>query len=158
MSACLDCGRDKVHARGLCQRCYQIHRNDGSLETVGLPPAQYRREVGSRKQNQDGYVSIKLDDGRIVMEHRWVMEQHLGRPLLQREIIHHRNGIRSDNRPENLQIWLFDKNQPSGRSVEDLVDYLVTHHRELVVNALAHSAGDRTAWQAFVQNRGEIES
>jgi len=54
-----------------------------------------------------------------VFEHILVMESILGRYLLPGETVHHRNGVRNDNRRENLELWV--KPQPSGYSVEDAI-------------------------------------
>lgn len=53
---------------------------------------------------RDGYVMWKQPDGKYKMEHRIVMEAILGRPMTPDETVHHRNGVRDDNRPENLEF------------------------------------------------------
>jgi transposase-like protein len=58
---------------------------------------------GSTCQNGDGYIRIKVN-GKWVLEHRHLMEQHQGRKLELFEDVHHINGDRADNRIENLQI------------------------------------------------------
>ena len=56
-----------------------------------------------RRTNSDDYVVIWNVD-RQVLEHRFVMEQHIGRPLSNEEVVHHKNGQTADNRIINLEI------------------------------------------------------
>lgn len=63
----------------------------------------------------------KTGKARWAGEHRLVMEKILGRPLAPNENVHHRNGIRSDNRPENLELWA--SKQPPRQRVRDLLTY-----------------------------------
>lgn len=65
---------------------------------------------GGRTQTGHGYVQAhapdhpEANDKGYVMEHRLVMERVLGRRILRSEHVHHKNGVRDDNRPENLEV------------------------------------------------------
>lgn len=52
----------------------------------------------------DQYISIKHPERGWILEHRWAMEQALGRPLRDDENVHHRDGNKHHNHPTNLEV------------------------------------------------------
>ena len=99
MPACQECGEAvKRKSRKFCS-----HKCKGAARGRKL-----RKPEMWRKPNARGYIdgTVWLPDGtqRHAMQHRWFMEQHLERELLSTEDVHHINGVRHDNRIENLQV------------------------------------------------------
>lgn len=85
-----------------------------------------RNKEGKRHHHRSGYVyvhapnhpSTKNKSYKYLLEHRVVMEAKLGRYLEKGENVHHLNGIRHDNRPENLELWVVG--QPNGARHSDM--------------------------------------
>jgi hypothetical protein len=88
-----------------------------------------RRWNGGRRKNNSGYVEIWISKEerqkrnrkrQYILEHRLVMEKKLGRKLQENESIHHINGVKDDNRPENLELWV--KHSTPGIRTKDVIE------------------------------------
>ena len=83
---------------------------------------------GGLTRHKAGYILKRAPDhprqgsnSGYVFEHILVMESILGRYLYPGETVHHKNGVKDDNRPENLELWV--SSQPSGQRPEDLIKW-----------------------------------
>lgn len=144
--AIADCDRP-ARRRGWCtmhNRRWERHGDPlAKLPSGRRPGATGRAGNGAGTLNAGGYRVIRraghpnaMRNGSI-LEHVVVMSEMLGRPLLRHENVHHMNGIRDDNRPENLELWTVP--QLPGRRVSDLVAWVVDQYPDEVRAMLDHS-------------------
>ena len=91
---------------------------DGCFDISVNPSSKPRCDEHRGYTKKEGYRVLSIN-GKYIPEHRHIMEQHLGRKLYGHETVHHINGIRNDNRIENLELW--STYQPSGQRVEDKI-------------------------------------
>lgn len=123
---CGQCGREfsRFHDEQFCSReCAYRHLS----EHHGKWNENNRRYVDTQ-----GYVHLRMpehpDAGSTgyIREHRYVMEQMLGRPLESFERIHHKNGNKSDNDPSNLELWTVgNRKDPPGQRQLDIIKDMV---------------------------------
>jgi GH35 family endo-1,4-beta-xylanase len=121
-----------------CNRPYKAHGLCGfhrQRQLKGMNMEQPPRGTFLNwKHDHAGYL-VASQNNKAVRQHRLFWEMHNGRKLEKFENIHHINGIRDDNRIENLELWT--KPQPIGQRPEDLVAWVIDHYRELVEARLA---------------------
>jgi hypothetical protein len=117
----------QAYARGWCSTHYR------RVLASGDPRADEPiRIVSGQGFENHGYwvIPVPVDERHLtdgayqVAEHRLVMARHLGRPLEPDETVHHVNGVRTDNRLANLELW--SSAHPKGQRVEDKVEFALT--------------------------------
>lgn len=122
---CEHCGvifRPLARRRQFCSRACYVAKTQGKVLTSGGYVLVYRPDYPGVKKSKQ------------VLQHRLVMEEMLGRRLKPDETVHHKNGIRDDNRPENLELW--QVHQPKGvraseaKPIQEAYDWLIAALRE----------------------------
>lgn len=126
-------GKTQLHCARSCYKACMAAGNHEMQESNSRPAEQSHKWKGGRLVRPNGYIMVYAPDHptvlaaearakatgvrfskRHVWEHRLVMERMLGRYLLPHETVHHKNGVRDDNRPENLELWS-KRQQPAGQ-------------------------------------------
>lgn len=149
MSEC----NNKIYSKTFCRKHYDMSRNMyktrpipicksvdcNSTNVISNQTRWCSSHIGeawldSNTKTSKGYIDkagyrIVGCLGSKVAEHRLLMERHLGRRLLSKETVHHKNGQRSDNRIENLELW--DSSHPYGQRLDEKIiwakDFVATH-------------------------------
>lgn len=126
VNTCRFCGIDYVISPYHAKNSRYCSRSCSAKDQPELRGEKARRWKGGRI-NRRGYILAYAPDHpsigkgttrRYVLEHRLVMEQMLGRYLEPHEKVHHINGIRDDNRPENLELWTTGHSMPGKRAAD----------------------------------------
>lgn len=142
--------RDKYKKSGYsyrCKECENLRQRQARIDRPTIAERQYHKMMianrikkkipldkpklkrtggclkrGYRVLYRPGNPYINRKDNQI-LEHVLVMSESLGRKLIKNENVHHKNGIRDDNRIENLELWNYS--QPPGQRVQDKINWCI---------------------------------
>jgi hypothetical protein len=154
----------EISCKEKCYTCYNTTKDKIRMEKIRQDPdklakfnarkaetakerrknrVDFVRKIGEKGEGcytSHGYIKVgkkghpNANKRGMVLKHVMVMSEYLGRPIQKHETIHHKNGIKDDNRIENLELW--SSAHPPGQRVEDKIKFykefiaLYEHNKE----------------------------
>lgn len=122
-----------VYSGPLCSAHYEKLRRNGD-PNISKPkgPPKGSGDPNTKYRNEEGYIRLYRPDHPkawktgFILEHTLVMMEKLGRDLFPEESVHHLNGVRDDNRPENLELWTTPprRNVRVEDAIKDCIEFL----------------------------------
>lgn len=112
---CRNCGKEIAVITKNVKFCSEECLREGRIV--------HAKDVGTKRMDKNGYCYIKVPENYPydhlgwILEHRYVMQEKLGRKLIDNENVHHMDGNRENNDISNLELW--NESQPSGQRIPD---------------------------------------
>lgn len=119
ITPCLYCPITRIEAHQLCSLHYQRWKHRRPMEIT---------KIAQGWLTDQGYRQLSLPNGKMILEHRKIMQEYLGRELTREEVVHHKNGIKDDNRLENLEVM-------------DTDTHMKLHHKHTPIKRLCEWCG-----------------